>query len=270
MNALPTRPRRVPQIAAALFQLVAFAASARADIFQWEYVNPADPNQGKRQSTTLAPDGAGIDFVRGAELSGRNLTMAYLSGADLFAGATSLFESLFGSNLTGTNLSRADLTNAILAGASLTGADFSDADVVGASFDKTSYVCGGVCISPFPPGHHFYFGTGISLAQLYSTASYQARDLSGIDFTKNELVGGNFAGQNLTNASFYSATLTDANFSEANLTNTGFFLANLTGATQTSPVPRYGGRASQETISEEELESRPPSSISLPAIKPMT
>ena len=29
------------------------AAAARADIFQWEYVNPADPSQGKQQSTTL-------------------------------------------------------------------------------------------------------------------------------------------------------------------------------------------------------------------------
>jgi uncharacterized protein YjbI with pentapeptide repeats len=152
--------------------------------------------------------------------------MAHLHGADLFAGAP----SLFGANLAGTNLSRADLTNAILAGANLTGTDFSDADVLGASFDKLSLVCGGVCISPFPPGHRFYFGTGISPAQLYSTASYRARDLSGIDFTKNELVGGNFVGQSLTNVNFAQATLTNADFREANLTNTGFYLANLTGA----------------------------------------
>ena len=33
--------------------------AARANIFQWEYINPADPSQGKRQSTTLAPGGAG-------------------------------------------------------------------------------------------------------------------------------------------------------------------------------------------------------------------
>ena len=57
--------------------------AARADIFQWEYINPADPSQGKRQSTTLAPDGAGVDAVPGADLSGRDLTMAYLIGADV-------------------------------------------------------------------------------------------------------------------------------------------------------------------------------------------
>ena len=57
--------------------------AAHADIFQWEYINPADPSQGKQQSTTLAPDGAGVDAVPGANLYGRNLTMAYLIGADL-------------------------------------------------------------------------------------------------------------------------------------------------------------------------------------------
>src|SRR5262245_18638751 len=54
-----------------------------ADIFRWEYINPADPSQGKRQSTTLAPDGAGVDAVPGAVLDHRDLTMAYLIGADL-------------------------------------------------------------------------------------------------------------------------------------------------------------------------------------------
>ena len=56
---------------------------AQADIFQWEYINPADPSQGKQQSTTLAPDGAGVDAVPGANISDRNLTMAYLIRADL-------------------------------------------------------------------------------------------------------------------------------------------------------------------------------------------
>ena len=83
MHAILNRPSRVLQIAAAMFLLVAFATAARADIFQWEYINPADPSQGKQQSTTLAPDGAGVDAVPGADLSDRNLTMAYLIGADL-------------------------------------------------------------------------------------------------------------------------------------------------------------------------------------------
>ena len=56
---------------------------ARADIFQWEYINPANPSQGKQPSTMLAPDGAGANAVPGANLSYRNLTMAYLIGANL-------------------------------------------------------------------------------------------------------------------------------------------------------------------------------------------
>ncbi len=31
---------------------------ARADIYEWEYINPANPSLGKQQSTTLCPDGA--------------------------------------------------------------------------------------------------------------------------------------------------------------------------------------------------------------------
>ena len=41
--------------------IVAFATSARADIYQWQYNDPADPSQGKQQSTTLCPDGAGVN-----------------------------------------------------------------------------------------------------------------------------------------------------------------------------------------------------------------
>jgi hypothetical protein len=74
---------------------------ARADIFQWEYIDPADPARGKQQSTTLAPDGAGVDAVPGANLDSRNLTMAYLMGADLT-----------GASGARTNLTNADLSHA--------------------------------------------------------------------------------------------------------------------------------------------------------------
>jgi uncharacterized protein YjbI with pentapeptide repeats len=58
------------------------------------------------------------------------------------------------------------------------------------------------------------------LTQLYSTASYQARDLRGIAFGYNNFVGGNFVGQNLADADFAGAHLSGANFREANLANT--------------------------------------------------
>jgi hypothetical protein len=61
------------------------ASVARADIVQWEYVNPADPAQGKRPSLTLTPGGAGANAAPGANLANRDLTKAYLIGANLSA-----------------------------------------------------------------------------------------------------------------------------------------------------------------------------------------
>src|SRR5262245_32038371 len=117
--------RTIPLFAAAMFT---FVSAARADIYRWEYINPADPNQGKRQSTTLAPDGAGVDAVPGAQLFNRNLTMAYLIGADL----TNAYA--WDANLTNADLSHANLTNADFNFANLNGANLTSAEVRGASF----------------------------------------------------------------------------------------------------------------------------------------
>src|SRR5206468_12459698 len=71
--------RRLPNVVAALAAvfsagILAAPGPASADIFQWEYVNPADPGQGKQQSMTLCPGGAGVNAVPGADLRGRDLT----------------------------------------------------------------------------------------------------------------------------------------------------------------------------------------------------
>src|SRR5687767_12703399 len=95
-----------------LLALFAPTPLARADIFQWEYINPADPGEGKRPSTMLAPDGAGVNAAPGADLSNRNLTMAYMIGANLTAYVIydqGYIISNTGANLTDTNLSQADL-----------------------------------------------------------------------------------------------------------------------------------------------------------------
>ena len=52
--------------------------------------------------------------------------------------------------------------------------------------------------------------TGFTAAQLYSTASYQAKDLHGIQLYNTDLTSWNFAAQNLASANFSSATLTGA------------------------------------------------------------
>ena len=79
------------------------ASHAVADIFQWAYVNPSDPSQGVVQSSTLCPDGAGVSASPNANLSGLNLTQAYLISANL--GNTNLnFATLTSANLTNAYL----------------------------------------------------------------------------------------------------------------------------------------------------------------------
>ena len=56
---------------------------------------------------------------------------------------------------------------------------------------------------------------GFTAEQLYSTASYQSGDLTGIGLDKQRFERLDFAGKNLTNASFNGATLTDADLSGA-------------------------------------------------------
>ena len=53
--------------------------------------------------------------------------------------------------------------------------------------------------------------SGFTSEQLYSTASYQQKDLAGINLSSNDLSGWDFAGQDLTNAQI-SAPLTSADF----------------------------------------------------------
>jgi uncharacterized protein YjbI with pentapeptide repeats len=192
--------------------LLVFPSHAHADIFQWEYTNAADPSQGKRQSTTLAPDGAGVDAVPGADLVGRNLTMAYLNQSNLTNSDVRY------ANLTDATLSQANLTAANFWAATLSGADFSGAEVRGATFEILYDL------------DAIRFGTGISLNQLYSTASYHHRELSGINLNSNNLAGVNLDAQNLADARFWYADLRHASLNQAILTDARFDYAHLTNA----------------------------------------
>jgi uncharacterized protein YjbI with pentapeptide repeats len=95
----------------------------------------------------------------------------------------SLSNSLRRVDLTGANFVGTNLSNAQLEYATLTSADFADAVIQGASFAK-------------------YGWGGISVDQLYSTASYKQKDLSGINFRGHWFLGADFADQNLTGAYF--------------------------------------------------------------------
>jgi uncharacterized protein YjbI with pentapeptide repeats len=69
-----------------------------------------------------------------------------------------------------------------------------------------------------------FWGTtsGFTKEQLYSTASYQQKNLQGIGLGENDLTGWNFSGQNLTNADLRLSTLTNANLAGAVVTDAIF------------------------------------------------
>src|SRR3569832_1753003 len=90
---------------------LAIAGYTSADIFEWEWIDPNNQTLGVQQSTTITPDGSGADATLDAELSGLNLTKAYLIGADLRY-----------ANLMNAKLTKADLTDAEVGGAGGRGA----------------------------------------------------------------------------------------------------------------------------------------------------
>src|SRR4051794_10821842 len=87
---------------ALLLAVCGHSSTARADIYQWHYIND-NPFLNVEQSTTLCPDGAGVNASRGANLSHRDLTKAWLEGT-----------SLTGASAIGTNLTNADMEASFL------------------------------------------------------------------------------------------------------------------------------------------------------------
>jgi hypothetical protein len=117
---------------AAVIVVLFTATAASADIYQWEWVNPADHNQGMRQSNIVCAGGAGVSAAPGANLAGLDLTNAYLDSADLTA-ADLTRTNLTGSFLQNVNLSRAVLSGTNLSSAQLLGIDITNADLRGAN-----------------------------------------------------------------------------------------------------------------------------------------
>ena len=73
------------------------------------------------------------------------------------------------------------------------------------------------------------------LSQLYSTASYQAKDIHGIGLPYMDLTGWSFAGQNLSGADLSSGTLTNADFTGSTVAGANFSSNNLTSSSSIAP-----------------------------------
>ena len=154
----------------------------------------------------------GTDFtvpMRGADLGGFSSDQLYSTASYQAGDLTGI--RLIENNLSGWNFAGQNLTNAI----SRRHADgrrlYRCRNTRGKLGKATGQCTGGGACS--------YIGTGITVAQLHSTASYQAKDLRGMGLALSNLAGANFTGQNLTTANFYGATLTNADLSAADVSS---------------------------------------------------
>ncbi len=207
-NHVPQRVGRFSSFGMLALVVATFTASpAAADVYRWDI-------------GALIPGTEGITPGPGVQLDHRELEYANLSQKDL-TGAN--FES---SNLANAALYESTLANADLRGVNLTHAWLAFSTLTNANLR-------GAVVTETRLG--YATSTGFTKEQLYSTASYQAKDLHGIALDSNDLSGWNFSGQNLANAELSDSKMTDANLSLADLTDaylhySTFTSANLTGA----------------------------------------
>jgi uncharacterized protein YjbI with pentapeptide repeats len=123
--------------------------------------------------------------LKGADFTSSNLAHAKFTFSSLWntdlSGATLTNANIGASQLVNADLSGATLTNASLSYSTLTNADLSGAAVTGAGFFGTT-------------------SRGFTKEHLYSTASYQQRNLQGISLGDNDLTGWDFSDQDLTSS----------------------------------------------------------------------
>jgi uncharacterized protein YjbI with pentapeptide repeats len=176
----------------------------------------------------------------GADFSSTSLTQAQLQATKSYQDKNLYGIRLSKNNLNGWDFSGQSLQSAFFANSNLTGAVLKDATINGDSNN---------------PGADFSRTTGLTQAQLQSTASYKSKNLEGIQLNGNNLSGWDFHGQDLANASFSSDTLMDSvhnnpndpnyvtqilgfrnNLSRSNFMGSPFGSAALGGATFTDAV----------------------------------
>jgi uncharacterized protein YjbI with pentapeptide repeats len=121
--------------------------------------------------------------------------------------------------LAGWDFRGQDLTDASFVDSTLTNADLTGAIITGANFESVP-------------------ASGLTKEQLYSTASYQAKNLKGIGLAANVLTGWDFTGQDISGADFGGTTwrgftkeqlYSTASYQAKDLTGIGLAHNDLTG-----------------------------------------
>jgi uncharacterized protein YjbI with pentapeptide repeats len=156
-------------------------------------------------------DLTGASFIQ-SNLHRSDFTLSNLTDAN-FRGAVVTLCNISFSNLNGADFREANLSEATFHNSTLLGANFEDAIIFGTRFDFTQ---------------------GFTASQLYSTASYKAKDLTRVAIERVDLTGWNFAGQNMSRMELGGSKLDNADLSHttllADLINTSLVGANLRNA----------------------------------------
>jgi hypothetical protein len=144
----------------------------------------------------------------------RGFTQQQLYSTASYLGKNLQGISLAGNDLSGWDLSAQDLSGAAFNSATLANADLTGAVVTGADLTSQDF----------------------TKEQLYSTASYQDKDLHGVVLgsceywcSGNDLTGWNFSGQNLANSTFGGANVANADFTGSD-TRGAFWFDSQAGA----------------------------------------
>ena len=216
---MPQRHRSCFVIFAILMVTATSVSALRADIYEWEWVDPNDHSQGKQQSTVLCPDGAGLTPGPSMSANSRNLTQGYLIGYDL-SGSDFSRSVFFAADLTGAVLVDADFEVATLTNANLTEADLSNADFWWSTLANADLRRTNLAFANFEKAN--LNGVDCSESNLYHTY-----------FERADLTGAKLRGANLFNTNFSGATLKGTNFQGATISYTDFSATTYGGFTRT-------------------------------------
>jgi uncharacterized protein YjbI with pentapeptide repeats len=157
--------------------------------------------------------------LTGAIFDSATLNNANLSGSNLSNGSLRFLKGT-STNFSNTNLQDVKMDTSTLKSANFTGADLRRAVVRSSSIQNAIFTGADIRGADF-------LGCFMSLAQLYSTASYQAHDLTGTNLYQAILAGGDFHGMNFTNAILADQDLTGTDFTDAEIRGAIFSQAPL-------------------------------------------
>ena len=124
-------------------------------------------------------------------------------------------------DLTGIILANNNLKDWNFSGQNLSGTRFNLADLTGVDFTNSIITSA-----------YIGYSDNFTKEQLYSTASYKNKDLTGVQFDDLKMGGWNFVGQNLTGASLSGASLSNSDFTNSIITGASLYFTTDRGFTR--------------------------------------